>query len=307
MVGLCLSLAACGASSSSPSSSTSVPSPTTSLGSEGVETSTSAANTPQTTVAKKNNSTTTVATCSKPADKGSITVLSASSMVNVFNDLKAQFLAEHPCVTAINFSYGSSSTLATQIVNGAPADVFVAASQTAMDSVTNARVNASPAFVFARNQGEIMVYPRSNYRNNISTTQDLHDSRNSGIRIGLCVASAPCGSLANNILTNSRTVYSNTTLTRSGIADTEAASVEELVTKIELGELDAGIVYRSDCEYAQPRSLAVCVELPSNVNVSNAYLGTGMNTRTVTSQFLAFLASSWFKTNIQVKYAFLAP
>jgi molybdate transport system substrate-binding protein len=228
-------------------------------------------------------------------------------MVNVFNDLKSQFLAEHPCVTSINFSYGSSSTLATQIINGAPADVFIAASQTAMDTVTNARANASPAFVFARNQGEIMISPQSSYRYNISTTQDLHDSRNSGIRVGLCVASAPCGSLANNILTNSRTVYSNSTLTRAGIADTEAASVEELVTKIELGELDAGIVYRSDCEYAQPRSLAVCVDLPSNVNVANAYLGTGMNTRKVTTQFLAFLASSWFKTNIQVKYAFLAP
>jgi len=176
-----------------------------------------------------------------------------------------------------------------------------------MDTVTNARANASPAFVFARNQGEIMISPQSSYRYNITTIQDLHDSRNSGIRVGLCVASAPCGSLANNILANASNVYSNATLTRAGITDTEASSVEELVTKIELGELDAGIVYRSDCEYAQPRSLAVCVDLPSNVNVANAFLGTGMNTREVTTQFLAFLASSWFKTNIQVKYAFMAP
>ena len=298
LAGLCLSLAACGgASPSSSSSSTSSYFPSTTTIPKKIDVSTTTANIPSTTLGK----------CSKPEDKGSITVLSASSMVNVFNDLKSQFLAEHPCVTSINFSYGSSSTLATQIINGAPADVFIAASQTAMDTVTNARANASPAFVFARNQGEIMISPQSSYRYNISTTQDLHDSRNSGIRVGLCVASAPCGSLANNILTNSRTVYSNSTLTRAGIADTEAASVEELVTKIELGELDAGIVYRSDCEYAQPRSLAVCVDLPSNVNVANAYLGTGMNTRKVTTQFLAFLASSWFKTNIQVKYAFLAP
>jgi molybdate transport system substrate-binding protein len=253
------------------------------------------------------SSSTAVSKCPNPSDRGSVTVMAASSMVNVFKDIKTQFLSEYPCVTAINFSYGSSSTLATQIVNGAPVDVYVSASQSAMGIVTSAKVNASSPFVFARNQGEIMVYPRSEYRNNITTIQDLHDSRNSGIRVGLCVASAPCGSLANSILTNSRSVYSNTTMTRIGVADTESASVEELVTKIELGELDAGIVYRSDCEVAQPLGLAACVELPSKINVSNAYLGSGMNTRQVTSDFLTFLNSSLFKKYLQEKYAFLAP
>lgn len=228
-------------------------------------------------------------------------------MVNVLGELKEAWLASHPCVTALNISYGSSATLAAQVTGGAPADVFISASDATMNTVRNAGLATVAPRVFARNRATIMMWPRSQFVTKVNVIADLLDSTNPGIKVGLCVASAPCGSLANTVLTNARAAYSRADLTRAGIADTEAASVEDLVTKVELGELDAGIVFVSDCSYASPRGLGTCVELPANVNSSNNYLVAGLNTRANTVAFADWIASFPFTSVMQTKYGFLAP
>ena len=261
-----------------------------------------------TTTAKKNIATsTTVPTCASSSDKGSVTVFAASSMVNIFNDVKAKYLATHPCTTDIVFSYGSSATLATQIVNGAPADVFVSASTATMTTVQNANLLKSPAITFAKNTAEIMMYPKSQFAGTIGTVQDLLDVRSPGIKVGLCVTSAPCGSLANVVLANAKVEYANTSITRANVADSEAPSVEDLVMKIELGEFDAGIVYHSDCQYAIPGSKAVCVEIPASINSTNSYLVGLLNSKRNSADFLAYLNSYDFQHYAQWKYGFLAP
>ena len=228
-------------------------------------------------------------------------------MVNVFNDVKAQYLASNPCTTDIVFSYGSSATLATQIVNGAPADVFVSASAATMTTVQNAGVLKTTPSVFAKNLAEIMVYPKSQFMGMIGALQDLLDARSPGIKVGLCVASAPCGSLANTVLANARAAYSAPTLTRANVADSETPSVEDLVIKIEMGEFDAGIVYHSDCQYAIPGAKATCVEIPANINSSNSYLVAPLNTQKNSTDFVAYLNSYEFQHYAQWKYGFLAP
>ena len=260
-----------------------------------------------TTTATKKATTTTVPTCAIASNKGSLTVFAASSMVNVFNDVKAKYLASHPCVTDVVFSYGSSATLATQIVNGAPADVFVSASAATMTTVQNAGVLKSTPIVFARNMAEIMMYPKSSFVGTIGTLQDLLDSRSPGIKVGLCVASAPCGALANTVLANARTAYSAPTLTRANIADSEAPSVEDLVMKIEMGEFDAGIVYHSDCQAAIPGTKAACVEIPASINSSNSYAVGALNAKSNTTDFVSYLDSYEFQHYAQWKYGFLAP
>ncbi|HKD97319.1 MAG TPA: molybdate ABC transporter substrate-binding protein, partial [Micromonosporaceae bacterium] len=77
---------------------------------------------------KKNNT---------PTSGGSITVLAASSLTDTFNQLGQQFMAAHPGVK-VTFSYGASSTLASSITQGAPADVFASASPATMKTVTDA-------------------------------------------------------------------------------------------------------------------------------------------------------------------------
>ena len=228
-------------------------------------------------------------------------------MQNVLTAARQRFLRDHPCVTALDVSYGSSATLAAQVVSGSPADVFVSASDATMATVVNAGLARSGPVVFARNNGALMVSPRSQYRGTISGIPDLLDSANSGIKVGLCVVSAPCGSLADRIMKAAGSSLGRTDLTRARIADTETGSVEDLVSKIEMGELDAGIVYASDCVYAIRLGLAACVPFPADINQSNNYLAAGLNSRRNSADFVKVMTSSWFAALLTNEYGFLAP
>ena len=245
------------------------------------------------------NSSSVASQCADESTKGSLVVLAASSMARVFADAEQQFLSKHPCVTKVSFSYGSSATLAAQIVNGSPADVFVSASEKTMNAVSDSGRTVNTT-LFGRNSGEIMVNAASRFARNITGIESLSKSSNPGIKVGLCVATAPCGSLADTILEKAG-------VTRRALADTESASVEDLVSKIEMGELDAGIVYHSDCVYAQKNKRAVCVPIPTDVNAANSYYVAALNIRDVAQQFVDFVSSPTFTTSLQVKYGFLAP
>jgi molybdate transport system substrate-binding protein len=220
-------------------------------------------------------------------------------MAPALADSHEQFLAEHPCVINVAYSYGSSATLAAQIVNGSPADVFISASEKTMNIVVNSGRTVSST-LFARNTGEIMVNTASRFAGNITEVATLSKSSNPGIKVGLCVTTAPCGALADSILEKSSSE-------RRTLADTESPSVEDLVSKIEMGELDAGIVYHSDCVNAQKKKHTLCVSIPADRNSTNSYYVAAINARNVTQQFVDFVSSPAFTTSLQSKYGFLAP
>ena len=237
--------------------------------------------------------------CPDESLKGSIVVLAASSMAPVFAEAEEQFLVEHSCVTNVSFSYGSSATLAAQIVNGSPADVFVSASEKTMNTVSDSGRTVNTT-LFARNSGEIMVNTSSRFADKVTNLANLSKSSNPGIKVGLCVTTAPCGALADSILEKSGS-------TRRALADTESPSVEDLDSKIEMGELDAGIVYHSDCVNAQKKKRTLCVSIPADFNATNSYYVAALSTRNVTQQFVDFVSSPAFTTSLQSKYGFLAP
>ncbi|GIH77121.1 molybdate ABC transporter substrate-binding protein [Planobispora longispora] len=172
-------------------------------------------------------------TASAPAAGGNaqkLTVFAAASLTGAFTELGKTFKDAHPGVT-VEFNFGSSATLAQQIVQGAPADVFAAASPATMKTVTDAALAGAPA-TFARNKLQIAV-PAGNPAE-VGELEDLADAK---VKVALCAAQVPCGAAAVKALEAAGLKVTPVTLEQD---------VKATLTKVELGEVDAALVYATD-------------------------------------------------------------
>lgn len=179
---------------------------------------------------------------------GTVTVYAAASLQGAFTTLAEQFEADHPGVK-IAPVYDGSSTLATQIGEGAPADVFASADEANMAKVGDAAI--SPA-IFATNTLVIAV-PSGNPAR-ISSPADLPSHR-----VVLCAPEVPCGAA------------SQTVLGRAGVKLTPVSleqNVTAVLTKVAAGEADAGLVYTTD---AQANADVQAVTIPGAEDVVNRY------------------------------------
>lgn len=188
-----------------------------------------------------------------PALSGTITVLAAASLTESFNDLGKQFEAAHPGVM-VKFSYGASSTLAQQIVNGVPADVFASASTSTMDQVVQAGEASGPAN-FAKNVAEIAVPP-----DNPAHITSVADLARSGVKLALCQPQVPCGKLAAAVFKNANVTAKPVTL---------GQDVKSVLTLVRTGEVDAGMVYVTDVRSAG--AAVKGIEIPPAQNAATAY------------------------------------
>jgi molybdate transport system substrate-binding protein len=177
-----------------------------------------------------------------PSISGTVVVFAASSLMATFTTLATNFEQAHPGVKIVP-SFGGSDTLAAQIVQGAPVDVFAAASTTTMATVTKASDGVGTPAVFAKNELEIAVSP-----NNPDHIANLADVTKSGIKLALCAATVPCGAAATKAFAAAKITPHPVTL------EQDVASV---LTKVELGEVDAGIVYQTDVKGAGSKVLGV--------------------------------------------------
>lgn len=185
---------------------------------------------------------------SRPA--GTVTVLAAASLTEVFTQLGNDFEAAHPGVR-VSFSFGGSSTLAQQINQGAAADVFAAASPATMAQVTDAD---SPE-VFVRNQLVIAVG-----KGNPKAIATLADLAKPGRKVALCAEQVPCGAAAKKALAAGHVTLTPVTLEQ----DVKAA-----LTKVRLGEVDAALVYRTDV--ASAGAEVTGIEFPESAQALNDY------------------------------------
>ncbi|MEQ1737540.1 MAG: molybdate ABC transporter substrate-binding protein [Rhodoglobus sp.] len=156
------------------------------------------------------------------ADKP-VTVFAAASLTESFAAIADAFEAEHPGVS-VTLNFGGSSSLATQLAEGAPADVFASASPETMPY--------AGAVPFATNVLWIVVPV-----GNPGDVASLRDFADPGLVIAVCAPEVPCGAVAAEALRASGVEAS---------VDTYEQDVKAVLTKVELGEVDAGLVYRTD-------------------------------------------------------------
>ena len=194
------------------------------------------------------------ASASSPASlSGSITVFAASSLKEAFTTIGKQFEAAHPGVT-VTFSFGASSTLATQINNGAPADVFASASPKNMQQVVTAGGASNPVN-FAKNVMEVAVPP-----SNPAQVTSVNDLAKSSVKTALCQPQVPCGETAAKVFKNAKITVKPVTL---------QPDVKSVLTQVELGNVDAGVVYVTDVQAAGSKVKGVTI--PADVNASTLY------------------------------------
>ncbi|WP_131769775.1 molybdate ABC transporter substrate-binding protein [Candidatus Protofrankia californiensis] len=184
---------------------------------------------------------------------GTVTVFAASSLTESFTELGKQFETAHPGVT-VKFNFGASSALATQINQGAPADVFASASPANMTTVVDAGQAANPT-TFAKNTMEIVTPP-----NNPANIASVADLAKPGVKVALCQAQVPCGATAAKVFSNA-----GVTVTPK----TYGADVKGVLTTVELGEVDAGVVYVTDAQAAGAKVKGI--EIPKEQNASTSY------------------------------------
>jgi molybdate transport system substrate-binding protein len=170
-------------------------------------------------------------TSTEDAMTGQVVVLAAASLTETFDALAAEFEAANPGVDIV-ISYGGSSALAEQIIGGAPAAIFAAASTATMQSLVDAGLTLDEPVVFARNLLEIAVPPGN--PGEITALADLADP---GRTVALCAPQVPCGAAAVEAFDRAGLVPA---------ADTLEPDVRSVLTKVRLGEVDAGLVYRTD-------------------------------------------------------------
>ena len=221
-----------------------------------------------------------------------VLVSAAASLTDAFAEVEAEFESANPGVDVV-LNLAGSSALREQILEGAPADVFASANTSNMDQLAEAGEVARESQIFVRNLLQIAV-PSGNP----AGVTGLEDFGRDELLIGLCAEDVPCGDFAREALANAGVTPA---------IDTNEPDVRALLTKVEAGELDAGITYVTD---VAPTDGAVDgVDIPEDVNVVADYpiavLANAPNPDAA-SAFVDFVLSDEGQA-ILTKFGFAAP
>lgn len=209
---------------------------------------------------------------------GSITVFAAASLTDSFKALSTAFQTAHPGVM-LQFNFAGTPTLVTQIEQGAKADVFASADTTNMDKLKGDGFTVGTPQVFAHNQLEIVVAP-----GNPKGISGLADLAKPGVIYISEAATVPAGK------------YSLHALAKAGVTVTPKSletDVKSVVSKIELGEADAGIVYTTDVKAAGSKVQGVPIPAAYNVVATYPLVSVkGTKNSAVANAFIAYVLSS---------------
>lgn len=227
---------------------------------------------------------------------GELTVFAAASLEPVLDEIADAFTARHPDVSFAAITYDGSSTLATQLVEGAPADVLATADEANMQAVVDEGLVDGTPTVFTTNTLQVVV-PAGN-PDGVASLADLAALADEGGKVVVCAAQVPCGSATERVLD------------AAGVALTPASleqNVTAVLTKVQTGEADAGLVYRTDVLKGGPQVEGV--DVPESAEVVNAYPAAALadaRDPELARAFVAFLGTAAAQ-DLLVARGFTAP
>jgi molybdate transport system substrate-binding protein len=218
-----------------------------------------------------------------------IKVFAAASLTAAFNQLGPQFTAANGG-TKVTFNFAGSQALATQIQQGAPADVFASADTTNMDKVKD--LVGTPQ-VFASNQLQIVVE-----KGNPKGVKGLGDLASGDLKVVLAAPEVPAGRYAQQALDQAGIIVKPVS---------QEDNVKAVVTKVSLGEADAGIVYTTDVTAGG--DTVDGVDIPADQNVTATYPIATVKAGTNQAKAQAFMDLVLSSKGQQVleRYGFLPP
>lgn len=199
-----------------------------------------------------------------PEDPGTLTVFAAASLADAFAEVETTLEAANPGLDIVN-NFAGSQALVTQLTEGAPADVAAFASNSAMTSAVEAGVVTATAEPFAQNLLTVVV-PADNPAG-ITSPADLAKP---GVKVVLAQEEVPVGQYSRQSLCNMNadpaTYGDDFVVAVAGNVVSEEDNVRAVLSKVALGEADAGIVYTSDVT-----DDVVAIAIPDEVNELATY------------------------------------
>jgi len=218
-----------------------------------------------------------------------LTIFAAASLTDVFTEVGDAFSVQYD--VEINFQFGASSTLATQITEGAEADLFISANVRQAQNLLDAGLVDGNLVTIAQNR-LVVIIPADNP----ATIQSLSDLAREGVLLAIAMPDVPVRGYTDQMLEAMRNdsdygqsffdgFYANVVI--------EGANVRQVVTQVALGEADAGVVYASDVTPDVVADLTV-LDVPDEFNVIADYpavLLAASAQPELAQEFIAFLLS----------------
>ncbi|MSQ32405.1 MAG: molybdate ABC transporter substrate-binding protein [Dehalococcoidia bacterium] len=201
-----------------------------------------------------------------PTQSPALTILAASSLTEVIPDIGASFRQKYPTAT-LNYSFASSSVLRTQLEQGAKADVFASADEIQMNAAVKAGVIDGTPTLFVKNK-LVVIVPKNSTK--VATLKDLSKP---GLKLVLATSEVPVGNYARQSLTKmSQDPTYGTSFSDAALKNlvSNEANVRTVVSKVAIGEADAGFCYLSDVTVATASQVTI-IPIPDRVNVIATY------------------------------------
>jgi molybdate transport system substrate-binding protein len=236
---------------------------------------------------------------SDSADNCTLEVFAASSLSSALTEMTDDVRSETGC--DVTFKFGSSGSLAASIDAGATPDVFLSSGT---GSISAAGLDVSSARALVDSRLAVIAKKGSEAALAVKTVDDLREKK---WQLGLCVATAPCGELADAVLLNAMNIYGKDSgFSRELLADTEAINASDLLTKVEMGELDVVLGYASSC--ASNPDL-VCTVIPDEENgqqlgEKTTYFLTPLGDSASAAKLLGYIESKKFTQRLVVDFGF---